>query len=904
MPSEGSTIILASIIILLAQPSFSARPQLAIQKSTNNLAVMKSVHTISRGADIFGKIGGVAKPSPEQLSAMGTEGGFSSIAQLADTRKETSDPQERVGTTLLRLNIQQGQESFTQAQSRPVRVVRKSINSRLKAYEALPKKDPYRKSDEGKADYTFDLGDTSIFDLFNPDGRRALSRTEGSPEQIDQSVEQAEVTDHSSQLGQTELQQPTDKSTEVVSDWGDIDWMQGDDYSGDFEQGEDDLRDPSNKAKPTLKKNPNVNLPEIRPKFGAKPAEVKPEVKPVLKKPLLAKPKAMEAEDKPKEIKKMLPLTKVAEPTKLKATTKDFEKNSVDETKVVAKPLIKKPIENAQKVVENKGKSIGGTTSVGKLASSAVKGSVEPPREIKQVVKISSEVEDSPALKNKLVVPAKLEPMYPEAKLERLPSDLLKEQEEGEEKDLVPISIKWEMGAADRFFKEFVLDQDYYTPLKTAIEEATSIIRMYLKVPTSAERTVEMPVGNYCQYNFEKAATHDAHLVMVVHIYDPNKKGASKAIAQANRCDISNKRSQRGRIGFNYQKLIAATATVTDKEDFLNTIVHETFHAIAFNLNWENMLRIPKLPSRFALLNEILMPAVKSNTKIFDKGHWLETYVPNDVMIPISRANLIWTALSMEIIEMRSPEYSADRTLLPQNPALDDMAKKEELVTYKCGDDDPVSKLGFFCSKREANEDKFGCSHDYTFVAECSTKKLLSNNCYPYVAIDYQNCQDVIREGKAQVQEFEHRGEDARCFEGNFKSGKDRTSFCLKYEVEEEVVKVVVQNRKYSCRRTGQIIEVDFKSGEDIDVIDIRCPDIQRFLSLHRRTKCPNSCHKHGYCSSGKCICFEGWDQATDCRTPSERTTIHNIFTYSKVEFVGPSEGSPDDSAERQVAKL
>ncbi len=43
------------------------------------------------------------------------------------------------------------------------------------------------------------------------------------------------------------------------------------------------------------------------------------------------------------------------------------------------------------------------------------------------------------------------------------------------------------------------------------------------------------------------------------------------------------------------------------------------------------------------------------------------------------------------------------------------------------------------------------------------------------------------------------------------------------------------------------------------------CPDLSRFVEYYTKTNCPEACHGNGFCSAGKCLCYDGYDENNNC---------------------------------------
>ena len=64
--------------------------------------------------------------------------------------------------------------------------------------------------------------------------------------------------------------------------------------------------------------------------------------------------------------------------------------------------------------------------------------------------------------------------------------------------------------------------------------------------------------------------------------------------------------------------------------------------------------------------------------------------------------------------------------------------------------------------------------------------------------------------------------------------------------------------------------------SQDIHIV---CPNLDKFIIFFKKTSCPNMCHENGFCSDGKCICYEGYEESTDCRTKKNILSSITSFT-------------------------
>ena len=270
------------------------------------------------------------------------------------------------------------------------------------------------------------------------------------------------------------------------------------------------------------------------------------------------------------------------------------------------------------------------------------------------------------------------------------------------------------------------------------------------------------------------------------------------------------------------------------------------------------------------------MKTIKSSSdEIYDDGHWDEAFVPNDIMTPISRSDSILTIYSLELIEHRSHSYLGQRNNLPHNLFFDNIESEKKFFQYRCDDNDKVAKYKFFCTRQQAASSHSSCSIDHTFVTGCSNI-YLNNNCFKSFGVSEHNCMDPLpHNGEKNWKAYEHRGADARCFDAP-QMGR---GLCLKYKVERNIVKVILGKNTYDCERSGQKIDAQFPiSDKRFFEIPIVCPNIEEFIKYENKTGCPDNCHNNGFCSNGKCICFEGYNQKTNCKSQTAESSSEAIF--------------------------
>ena len=448
------------------------------------------------------------------------------------------------------------------------------------------------------------------------------------------------------------------------------------------------------------------------------------------------------------------------------------------------------------------------------------------------------------------------------------------------DKEWVSIKIKWELSIV----KQYCIRNNrpkLYSLIKKLLEKATSVIRMYVKIPANEPDTVLVREGSWCPgYKILKDSTYRAHLVMLTRIYDANEKESS-TIAKSIYCQTDvNHRSTVGRIAFNFYKFFQEGESETKMADYLLTIVHETLHTLAFHSTSDKLLVQQQISDDLKHLAVIK----KVKQEIYDEGHWLEAYLPNDLMTPVSRSGSIVTIFTLELIEQRSKSYSGNRDNLPYNIFFDQISSESDFFKYECSDLDETPKYPFFCTLKQFQKSHSGCSLDYTFVTGCSSLRL-NNKCFPHVSRTEHNCLDTIIEDQDDFTEYEHRGQDSRCFA----SDSDGRSMCLKYSIKGNQVHVHLgKSPPVICTENNKPMQAKYMI-DDSSYYDVKflCPNIDSFIKYEKKTKCPANCNNNGFCANGECICFDGYDNKTNCASLTNVSSLDLIFTENTNVFVG-----------------
>lgn len=87
------------------------------------------------------------------------------------------------------------------------------------------------------------------------------------------------------------------------------------------------------------------------------------------------------------------------------------------------------------------------------------------------------------------------------------------------------------------------------------------------------------------------------------------------------------------------------------------------------------------------------------NDGVYDSetDHFNNYYIPNDIMVPFSRSDLIITIFSLNFLKMRSPITIINTHNMPADIFMDNIDDLEQSLTYTCDNNKP-SKYFYLCS--------------------------------------------------------------------------------------------------------------------------------------------------------------------------------------------------------------
>jgi len=505
--------------------------------------------------------------------------------------------------------------------------------------------------------------------------------------------------------------------------------------------------------------------------------------------------------------------------------------------------------------------------------------------------------------------------------------------------DYHPIKVVWDeslLHAAvleifpddvDKKNQEKVLTQrkNLLTKVTTIIMKADSILRRYIFIknaapdknsksaktaPTLDVNRIDCPSRDF----FARVPKIDkiklsveADLLVILDMVNRKDKAI---IAQAEPCTFNSKTNMAivGRITLNFDKI---GSDLNEKPDKINmvkassqviTVLHETFHIIAFNTKLSVRFRVkkqiePQL-SYLSLLQRSEVPALIDKT--FD--HFSPGALPMDLMVPEERINSSITVFTLEYIDNISDNMVTSKEYLENNFVVNNDKDYERMLTYKCDNNDDRAAFPFYCTKKEMKNTPHGCDPSYVYKTICDEKgnqeylkkpKAMGNYCYERKTVKNAGmCLDphsanTLSKNSGSI---EHFGADARCFE-SAETKPQKPSLCLKFKIEVNDIVVYHNDERYVCKsptngNSSQKANNKLVIGKS--KIAVKCPDTEQFIKAYKMTKCNNLCHANGSCVDGKCICYDGFDPSTDCKEKLPNTGSGTMF----ISALAPTKGT------------
>lgn len=455
------------------------------------------------------------------------------------------------------------------------------------------------------------------------------------------------------------------------------------------------------------------------------------------------------------------------------------------------------------------------------------------------------------------------------------------------------------------------------------IMKADSIMRRYIFIKNPPKKEEKNPSGLKSTINISKIdcpsreffsrvpkisngsnLTVEADLLIILDLVNRENKAI---IAQAEPCTFNSQSNLAtvGRVTLNYAKI---SSDLNEKPEKINkvkafsqiiTVLHETFHIIAFNTKLSNRFRDAKnIEKNLTYLKKLHLSKVPALVdKTFD--HFSPGVLPTDLMVPEERINSSITVFSLEYIDNISGNMVTSKKFLESNFYLDAIQDYDAMLKYECKATDSRAAYPFYCTKKEMQYTPYGCDPSFIYKTSCDTKdnkeylknpKGMGNYCYERKVRSDGICIDpqYANTASGSIGSIEHFGEDARCFE-SAETKPQKQSYCLKFKIEGNDVVVFHKNDRYVCKETKKSKTANKESFILIgkSKIKVKCPDTEKFISAYQKTKCKDMCNANGTCSNGKCFCYDGFDPSTNCKEKLPNTGAGTMFIKSLIPTKG-----------------
>lgn len=293
----------------------------------------------------------------------------------------------------------------------------------------------------------------------------------------------------------------------------------------------------------------------------------------------------------------------------------------------------------------------------------------------------------------------------------------------------------------------------------------------------------------------------------------------------------------------------------------LNVLVHELFHIFGFDNNNSEKFKefIIEDKKNFPNLAKLNI----DHRQIFDadnNAHWSSDILTNDIMTPSTGQDKVLTIFTMEFIEMVTGKTRTRRDYLKNNYLLDRITDFDHYLRYTCKDDDELSEYSNFCTKKQSRNFYSSCDDYFIYRLSCTNDKA-SNNCYEKVVNPELTC---IDENNAKYgRPYESFGDNSRCFM------VERFARCLSTSVRDNRVFVSGSFGEKECLTSGQVISINYHyvvGTRHYKTLEITCPDLNKFLTAYKTTRCKNDCYGNGICKEGVCHCLKGFDTKSHCK--------------------------------------
>ena len=464
-----------------------------------------------------------------------------------------------------------------------------------------------------------------------------------------------------------------------------------------------------------------------------------------------------------------------------------------------------------------------------------------------------------------------------------------------------PIKIVYDNSLLMRSIASLKISKDdkrkIFNHINILIEKSDSFIRKYLLVKdmdaanstVNLGRAIPATCGSDKYFNsrrmsqFKDRLEVNADVIVFVDVWDED----SDELAIASGCKKrEDNRSSVGRLSLNVSNLRHNGGNVFELYDELMTVTHEMFHVFGFSSFFVENIRKQKMESHLKYLPSL--KTLKYDPLVDNDAHWNPAVIVNDLMVPLSRVDAVLSVFSIEYLDNISENMITTKKDLQNNYLMDEVFDFNEFFKMDCnkkeyqiqtGEFTGNAKYDGYCTKDQLNNRAEGCDRSYIYKTKCSEytdpttgkRGALDNNCYEKKASKKGICINAD-ESPSSSTPFESFGDDSRCFV----DADQDDSYCIKVKLQADRIVLLVNEQRYECRVSFEKITIEYKKGSKTRKKKILCPDFDHFKKTYELGSCPSFCHANGFCSNGKCVCFDGYDSKSHCK---DKLNDHDSLT-------------------------
>ena len=425
---------------------------------------------------------------------------------------------------------------------------------------------------------------------------------------------------------------------------------------------------------------------------------------------------------------------------------------------------------------------------------------------------------------------------------------------------------------------------DQFKKIHTLIFKVDNALKKYVQLNQEVEQKIVIPKKfrgcntSRTPYLNRTNFTDDISVEGDLIIFLVAEKESNDILASASPCvKNENNRVYAGRLFLNLHNLKLDYGSYFEQMQEILVVFHEVLHILAFHKTtfaglYDKVLA-QDLPENFDNLRK--MKHLPKNPMIGD-GHWDSAYLANDLMAPVERIDATLTIFSLEYLDLVSNEIKTDRSQLGNNFILDEIIDIKDFFSYTCNVNHSKAKYSNFCTSIEQSKKEFGCDRSRIFKTYCGDE-ILKNKCYEKESLPNYICTNKYTK-KDSIGMFETYGDKSRCFNAII-NGSKRHAKCIEFEITKDGLFLKAYGAQYKCNHEQEVINMKVNADGKYYSMEVICPDPKEFKRIYQMTKCPNNCHGNGFCSAGKCVCFDGYSDSDNCKKKvvSSSTTVFTM---------------------------